>query len=58
MRLYHTLATLLALTVSAAAQVTWTVGGPNGQFTTIQDALAVAGAAGSEDLEEVSDDVH
>jgi len=43
MRLHHTLATLLALTVPAAAQVTWTVGGSNGQFSTIQDALAVAG---------------
>ncbi len=43
MRLPQALATLLALALPAAAQVTWTVGGPNGQFATIQEALAVAG---------------
>ena len=41
---------LLLLTAPATAQVTWTVGGPNGQFATIQEALDVAGP---EDLVDV-----
>ncbi len=43
MRLPQVLVTLLVLALPAAGQVTWTVGGPNGQFATIQEALAMAG---------------